>query len=388
MSKYLYKEIKLVEPKFGSDLTSLIVDLDYLRKKELRGSTPAPIFYQLKSLFHTLESIGSTRIEGNHTTIAEFIENKIGKSKKAPNEETKEIENVEKALNHIDKTIKKGSRIDGEVIRKLQEITVTGLSPSNEGDTTPGEYRTEPIEIAGSTHVPPGDLISTRYYMKELTAFINEPDKPIYNLLKVALTHHRFVWIHPFRNGNGRTVRLITYAQLISAGFNVDVAGRIINPAAIFCIDRKKYYDLLSKADSGNDQDLLAWCEYVLTGLKKEIEKVDKLTNYDYLSKNILLPAIDYSLDKKIINPTETEILKVAIKMRRGFQAHHLAHVFPGKVSSHISRYISRMKDMNMIIPVHARGRKYLINFNDNPLVKAVVKMLDKNDFLPLKNEI
>lgn len=43
--------------------------------------------------------------------------------------------------------------------------------------------------------------------MEELFDFINAEDSPKYDLLKTAIAHHRFVWIHPFGNGNGRTVK-------------------------------------------------------------------------------------------------------------------------------------------------------------------------------------
>lgn len=32
-------DLKLIEPDFGSSLTDLIIELDYLRKKQLGGST-------------------------------------------------------------------------------------------------------------------------------------------------------------------------------------------------------------------------------------------------------------------------------------------------------------------------------------------------------------
>ena len=51
-------------------------------------------------------------------------------------------------------------------------------------------------------------------------------DSPKYDLLKVAIAHHRFVWVHPFSNGNGRTVRLFTYAMLVKLGFNVNGISR------------------------------------------------------------------------------------------------------------------------------------------------------------------
>ena len=131
--------------------------------------------------------------------------------------------------------------------------------------------------------------------MEELLDFVNKDDSPKYDLLKTAIAHHRFVWIHPFRNGNGRTVRLFTYAMLVKAGFNVNV-GRIINPTAVFCSNRNDYYNYLSSADSGTSEGMLSWIAYVLKGLKEEIEKIDKLPDCKFLRKEILLPAINSSL--------------------------------------------------------------------------------------------
>ena len=71
--------------------------------------------------------------------------------------------------------------------------------------------------------------------------------------------------------------------MLVKQGFNVDI-GRIINPTAVFCNNRDNYYNYLSLADSGTDENILKWCEYVLKGLKVEIEKIDRLLNFDYLS--------------------------------------------------------------------------------------------------------
>ncbi len=72
MSKFNHYDLKMVEPEFGSELTDLIIELDYLRKKSLMGSTHSRVFFQLKHIFHTLESVGSARIEGNRTTIARY----------------------------------------------------------------------------------------------------------------------------------------------------------------------------------------------------------------------------------------------------------------------------------------------------------------------------
>lgn len=96
-AKFLHYDLKLIEPSFGSTLTDLVIELDYLRKKPLGGSTHPKVFFQLKHIFHTLESIGSARIEGNNTTIAEYIETKLSEPENVPSG-IKEIQNIEKAM--------------------------------------------------------------------------------------------------------------------------------------------------------------------------------------------------------------------------------------------------------------------------------------------------
>lgn len=105
-----------------------------------------------------------------------------------------------------------------------------------------------------------------------------------YDLIKVALAHHRFGWVHPFSNGNGRVVRLLTYALMIKYGFNVKAGGRVLNPTAVFCSDREKYYEMLTLADAGSPAHLERWCVYVLQGVLAELQKVDRLTRCEYLT--------------------------------------------------------------------------------------------------------
>jgi Fic family protein len=74
--------------------------------------------------------------------------------------------------------------------------------------------------------------------------------------------------------------------MLIKYGFNVQAGGRVLNPTAVFCNDRNAYYAMLSEADTGTDEGLEKWCLYVLGGIRNELEKVDRLTQYSYLQEN------------------------------------------------------------------------------------------------------
>jgi Fic family protein len=377
--------LNIVEPAFNHPLTDLIIELDRLRNKQLGGSTHPNIFFQLKQIFHLMESLGSARIEGNRTTIAEYIETKLeNKPSKLPS--IREIQNGEKAMAFIDDNIKDIS-ISRAFISELHKIVVDGLlpPPEGEGDITPGQFRVGSIRIAQSSHLPPENGVLVDQYMEELFTFCNQSFPPKYDLLKIAIAHHRFVWIHPFNNGNGRTVRLFTYAQLVKQGFHVDL-GRILNPTAVFCSNRDAYNNFLADADKGTDEGILAWCHYVLQGLKQEIEKVDRLADYQYLKTKILAPALDYSLERKHITELEGKILKRAIE-KQVIQASDLKELFPGKHAVEISRAIRRMIGNKLLHPERANTRKYLLRFDNNYLLRGIIRSLDQEGFLPLKGE-
>jgi Fic family protein len=380
MSKFKHIDLKLIQPTFDSEITDLIIELDYLRMKQLKGSTHPQIFFQIKQIFHMLESIGSARIEGNHTTIAEYIETTLDENA-IIDESIIEIRNMEKALTFIDNNIL-NTNINRIFLSMLHKIVVNNLT--SEGSSSPGEYRKKNVVIAGANFCPP-NYTNVFDYMDELLKFINNNDSFKYDLLKTAIAHHRFAWIHPFDNGNGRSVRLLTYAMLVKLGFNIHV-GRIINPTAIFCSNRSIYYKFLSKADSGEEENLLEWCYYVLSGLKKEIEKIDKLLDYNYVAKNILLPAIKYSKERELLTDVEKKILAVAIK-KQVFQNSDLQDIFKNKKKSEVSRWIRRMKERNLIETEQKSSRKYVIKFSHNQILRGIIKSLGDNDFLPLRNE-
>ena len=382
--RFIHYDLKLVQPVFGDSLTDLIIELDKLRTKRLGGTTHPLVFFQLKHIFHTLESIGSARIEGNRTTIVEYIETQLDeKPSKKP--DIREIQNMENAMDFVDKHVR-GNKIDRLFISELHKKIVAGLEPppNGEGDSAPGIYRSGPIRIARSLHLPP-EHIQVEEYMNELFDFINRKDQLKYDLLKTAIAHHRFVWIHPFSNGNGRTVRLFTYAMLVKQGFHID-QGRIINPTAVFCSDRNMYYQHLSEADTGNNDGILSWCRYVLEGLQVEIEKIDRLSKYDFLKNKILVPALSFSFDRKLINEIEFKILKKAAE-KQLIRASDIKEFLPGKHAVEISRNIKRLLNNKILSPEKENSRKYILRFDNNFLLRGIIKALDQEGFLPLKGE-
>lgn len=371
---------------FEMPITDLIMELEKLRYKEFSGSTNPLVFNQIRSIFQTLESIGSSRIEGNNTTIMDYVEStRIAPESSTPQEQIREIQNIEEAMEYIEGNIQ-DMPITSMLIRELHQLTVNNLSARKEGAAHPGVFRDQNVRIGGSTHIPP-DFTQVPALMQELMDFVNREDPPKYDLLKIAIAHHRFVWIHPFENGNGRVVRLFTYAMLLKYVFKS--RERIINPTAVFCSNRDRYYHYLSCADRRDEEGVLEWAQYMLEGLKLELEKIDKLNDPVVLRNRLLLPALEDALARKFVNPEFYSVLKTAIKKEdQIIQSGDLTEIFPEKTPSDRSRLIKSLVHQKMLSPIHEGARKYYPVFSNNYLLRSILRVLDREGFLPVNSGI
>lgn len=379
MSKFNHFDLALPNPSFDSPLVDVLTELEYLRRLELGGTTPAPIFFQLKSIFHMLESLGSARIEGNHTTLADYVESKLEGTEQALTDQLREMENIEKAMAYIEDHIQVNDVLTEHFIRELHNTAVKDLV--REGDETPGAYRQKSVKIAKSEHLPP-EFIQVPQYMQELVAFINEKHPPKYDLIKIAMAHHRFGWIHPFGNGNGRVVRLLTYTLLIKFGFNVKVGGRVLNPTAVFCNDRDVYYAMLATADKGTAADIETWCVYVLQGILEELRKVDRLSDFTFLAQKIILPALRLAKERQWITASEEMILQITAVLGIA-KAADFKGLMKDLTDAQRTYQIKKLVERKLLLPISEGARQYTIGFSNNYLMRGVIRALANEGFVP-----
>jgi Fic family protein len=78
--------------------------------------------------------------------------------------------------------------------------------------------------------------------MEKFITWVNEEDLEKHPVIKAAVFHHHFVWIHPFFDGNERTARLEFNWFFLKEGFP---------PAVILKADPKEYYKTLNDATNG-----------------------------------------------------------------------------------------------------------------------------------------
>lgn len=369
-----------IKPDFNSSLTSTLFKMESIRNEFISGDTPLWLFYDLKETLHLLESLNSARIEGNHTTLVEAI-NEATKTdtKEKLDEEASEIVNIREAINYIEDSLEEGDEISSKLIREIHAITMKELK--RDGSSTPGAFRQGNVKITNSNCVVSSPQ-SISGDMDELISYINTEHEKKEDIIRIACAHHRFVQIHPFDNGNGRTARLLTYAMLIKYGF-LKRKKTLLNPSSIFCMDRQKYYSMLSKADSGKKEDIEAWCDYVANGILEELNRMFKLLNKDFAVKNIIIPAIKASYNDEHISEKEYQILMIAAE-KDIIQVSNVVSLFGASQSDRVkcSRFLSKMIDKKLLLRPPKTPKKYVARFFNRSLLPYVMKTMDENGLI------
>ena len=375
-----YPNVRLITPEFDSPLTDFIIELEKLRvRKQFISTTHPVLFHQVKKIYQWMETLGSARIEGNRTTLADYFEDQINQTQ-SHGEKSKELANLEKAYEYIESNVQ-DRKIDKGFLCDLHRLVVAELTPNTqggEGDTHPGILRDHSVRIQGASHLPPQLHSEVVRCVDELIEFINQDTPPKKDLLTIATAHHRFMWIHPFGNGNGRVGRLLTYAMLIRKGFSVE---RIINPTAVFCLDRDHYYHNLSQADSGSNEGLSHWNLFVLTGLHRELTKIDKMLEFSYFSERIVAPALKIALDQNWINKEEFKILYLTLEKNEPFiSAGDIMEKL--NTSKSVSYKINKLKAKKMLDSLPNMPRKYHLRFDNNYLLRGIIQVLKNEGYL------
>ncbi len=148
-----------------------------------------------------------------------------------------EAKNHEMALHHLYKLANKDYVLNAKDILDIHAYVLRSIE-----EDYAGRLRNAGVRISGANFVPP-NAQKVPDLLDELINFVRENPQELNDIELATVFHHKFVWIHPFFDGNGRTVRLVMNLLLLKAGFT---------PAIILSIDRKKYYSALNAANNGN----------------------------------------------------------------------------------------------------------------------------------------
>ncbi|MBM3268718.1 MAG: Fic family protein [Candidatus Sericytochromatia bacterium] len=121
----------------------------------------------------------------------------------------------------------------------------------------PGEWRSRPEhEVAVGRHIPPsGDRVGD--FMRHFAdRYRFDRMGKAGRILAMAAAHHRFNYIHPFPDGNGRVSRLMSHAMAWQAGIAAHGLWSISRGMARGLESRTEYKRMLDLADSPRQGDL------------------------------------------------------------------------------------------------------------------------------------
>lgn len=230
----------------------------------------------------------SNAIEGNTLTRKEtqlVIEENLTSSSK-PLRNYIEAVNHAKAFCKILELIENASNLDEKAVLDIHRTILIGLD-----DTNAGFYRNCRVRISGSNTILPNPLkvpeLMDDFYKWLSENIKNEP-------ITAIMAHLKFVSIHPFTDGNGRTARLLMNALLLKYGY----APIIVRPT-----DRKKYLAVIENYQIKNDEE--GYIKFMLRILNRSMKIAINMFETENMStQSKLLTISKYAKYKGV--PTST----------------------------------------------------------------------------------
>ena len=225
----------------------------------------------LKNVYDIQLTYNSNAIEGSTLTYSEtklILNEGITIGGKSLNEHL-EVINHKEAINFIEELANINSKeIMLKDIRDLHYLVLKGTDNKNAGT-----YRTQNVGVVKSN----GELHSFTEPLKieeEMNKFIEwlhsqTIEEPI---LLATLVHLKFVSIHPFIDGNGRTARLLMNLVLLQNGY----------PQAIIKVsNRVAYIQAVEKYQQSNNNDYIDFYKVVLQSVNDSLDLYLKIIEDD-----------------------------------------------------------------------------------------------------------
>jgi len=219
---------------------------------------PKSAVQKLREKFQIEMTYNSNAIEGNSLTLKEtfLVINEGITVKGKPLKDHLEAKDHHAALEYLYDLIDRNKKhtVSEALIKNLHQIILQETDKE-----WAGRYRNANVIIGGAKHTPP-DALQVPQKMHDLITWLNSQKNKLNIIELSALLHHKLVHIHPFFDGNGRTARLTMNLFLMQAGYPLVV---------IMKTDRKKYYDVLDKADKGQYESLI---KFVAQSIERSLD--------------------------------------------------------------------------------------------------------------------
>lgn len=228
------------------------------------------------------ESIASSQLEGAATTSRVALE-MIKAGRKPRDEGEKMIMGNYRMMKYVSE--RGNAPFNTDELLKLHRVAIEGI---NDEKYSPGELRVESDNVVVADHEgnvlhtpPAADKLPEA--LEKLCEFINLPHETaedetyLHPLVKACVIHFMTGYLHPFKDGNGRTARALFYWYMLKCGYT---AFRYISISKLLKNAPAKYVRayLYSETD---DMDLTYFvnyqCEIVTRAVQEYIDYIQTI---------------------------------------------------------------------------------------------------------------
>jgi len=216
---------------------------------------------QIQSYFRIGLTYSSNAIEGNTLTLSEtkvLLEDGLTVGGK-PLKDTYEALGHARAYDFMFTLLSKAEITEADILT-MHELFYADIDKSYAG-----KYRTTNVIITGSNY-PVCAPKNIQHEMTQLLSWAKSARKSLHPVEFAAELHKRFVFIHPFIDGNGRLARLLMNTALIQSGYMIAIIPPIL---------RAEYIRLLEKAHT----DPAPFIQFIADRVFEAEKEIIKLLN-------------------------------------------------------------------------------------------------------------
>lgn len=265
----------------------------------LQGKVSTQLAQALRELVRSMNSYYSNRIEGQSTHPLN-IDRAL---KKNFDDEPDTARRQRIALAHIEaeRSLEAQGLVGSKALSSavLQTAHATLYQQLGESDRMseegqviePGVFRA--VDVKVGMHVPPSHT-SVGAFLARADEFYRQPWSAENLLLAIACAHHRYSWVHPFLDGNGRACRLQSHAALFEISQGLWSVNRGL------ARNRDAYYLHLAEADMARQGDLdgrgnlsekslAAWSKHFLETCLDQVNFMSRLLDVEQLKGRVEL---------------------------------------------------------------------------------------------------
>ncbi len=294
----------LLPPEATGDLNDLAVDL-VSRASSFAGMLNPVVSKSVGNLVRSMNCYYSNLIEGHDTTPKEIDRALAENFSTEPKKRALQKEAVAHIAvqEMIDEGLapdvhpissKYGDWIHKEFCDRLPEefLWVENPTTGEKIKVVSGKHRDGTVTVG--RHIPPLPENLNRFLVRFDEAYDPNRLSKLQRIVSIAASHHRYAWIHPFYDGNGRVVRLMSYAALKK----IDVGSELWSVARGLARKKEEYKALLQAADGSRRSSrdgrgslsqtaLVGFCEFFLNICIDQVEYMSSLLDFKTLSERM-----------------------------------------------------------------------------------------------------